>query len=538
MDLKNTFDLKKIEANIIGYESSNSNSIFLDEYKKALSNSNPKVIIDKIQEALSLGSLQLNSPIDGANSRAVASFNCQTGHSKNYILMKSDSNNFWIIVQYTSFINAIIYDNKFVYIQNGALVGAINQGLERALTFFGNLDSEKTVLQGFYLEHQRPFHFFYENLKGMQYVSNCINKEIINKYNIYIRNSFIDQKQLPYLSNSIDINDINATVHKKGFTIKPLFFDQYHYPASKSAWSKQAMKDMENGFKSTYTKQSAVYEGYDLVLWIGVTGQKRRWINQESNYSNIVKKLASYYADILVIVDGWTSKLSTLKQDEVSANQDREVYSKIAAECAEVATFKSVIGHSYESKINACHGVDFFIANAGSGAMVPLRFCQKDGVLHSNLSIFTFPDSYEDYNQIIKTVEEGYIVIPQEERNNSGDHTSYQISWKLIFNRLAEIINENRETKIPLLDLTLQDLDYLTEKETVSPAIVHKQLLLLSNQQNKSKYVSCARDIALILEKHGLFKTALEIFLEIYKMNPKDKFIEDKITQIKNKWTE
>jgi|GEM_PF-6483928 len=538
MDLKNTFDLKKIEANIVGYEKSDSNSIFLNEYKKVLSNSNPKVIIDKIQEALSLGSLQLDSPKDGTNSRAVASFNCQTGHSKNYILMKSDSNQFWIIVQYTSFINAVIYDNKFVYIQNGALVRAINQGLEQALIFFDSLDNEKSVLQGFYLEHQRPFHFFYENVKGMQYVSNCTDKELMNKYDIYIRNSFIDQKQLPYLSNSIDVNDINGTVHNQGFTIKPLFFDQYHYPASKSAWSKQAMKDMENIFKDTYTKQNLGYKGYDLVLWIGVTGQKRRWIDQESNYSQIIKHLASYYTNILVIVDGWTSKPSTLKQDEVSANQDREVYFKIAAECAEVASFKSVIGHSYESKINACQGVDFFIANAGSGSMVPLRFCQKDGVLHSNPFLFTFPDSYKDYNQIIKTVEEDYVGIPQEERNNTGDHTSYQISWKLIFNRLAEIINEHRETKIPLLDLTLQDLDYLTENEIVSPAILYKQLLLLSNKQNKNKYISCVRDIASALEKHGLFKTAVEMLIEIHRMNPKDKFIEDKVAEVKNKLME
>jgi len=52
---------------------------------------------------------------------------------------------------------------------------------------------------------------------------------------------------------------------------------------------------------------------------------------------------------------------------------------------------KSLVGQTYRRKIQQCRSVDFFIANAGAGQLVPHRFCKKPGILHSNEKHCVFP---------------------------------------------------------------------------------------------------------------------------------------------------
>jgi hypothetical protein len=48
------------------------------------------------------------------------------------------------------------------------------------------------------------------------------------------------------------------------------------------------------------------------------------------------------------------------------------------------ASIVNLVGQTYRKKIQQCQSVDFFIANAGAGQLIPHRFCKKPGILHSN----------------------------------------------------------------------------------------------------------------------------------------------------------
>lgn len=531
MNIQNAIDIERVKSSITRYTSSNSQ--FLNEYLEVWDDKDPSFSFTKIQEVVETGKLTIDSPIDGTISQAVGSYCAMNQH---YILMQSESGHYWIIVQMLGFIDMVIYDNCLVYFKSLFLANLAANKFEEALRFFDSLDSIKSEFQGFYIQHDRPFHFFYDQLKSLNYIYDIIDSKLLVNYDTYFKNSFIDQKRIPFLNDSIDLQDVNSIVHNRGFTLKPIIMSQPSTSASASAldceWSKNAMREMESVIETTFTNPTLNREEYDLVLWIGITGQKRMWLEQIEGYKNILKRLSESFSKTLVIVDGWTSTLGTLSKDQKHIIQDEKIFYNIAVDAPDNIRIRSVIGLGYEEKVSICQDVDFFIANAGSGSIVPLRFCNKDGVLHSNKAVYSFPDKYGDYDQLVEYIEKDDIGIPVEHKGKFFDRADYHISWKLIFNSLADIINKRKGLKISTVDVDIKDFAYL-ENESRSPAIVYKELLKLSHRTHKNLYINSIRDIALVLKENGMIDAALEVMTEAHELRPSGEFIEEKINEFR-----
>ena len=178
---------------------------------------------------------------------------------------------------------------------------------------------------------------------------------------------------------------------------------------------------------------------------MGVTGQKRSWVQQKHGYAEIIKKLADQFEYLTVYVDGMTASYDK----KIKVEEDLEVYEsikRIVQSERDSVEFHCLIGDDYKTKIRCCEKVDVFVANAGSGCIVPLRFNKKHGVLHSNGRLRTFGE--DDYHGRVLEVENKSVVLKPDSDKESASLVSYGIDWRYIYDLLATKIENVRGTTL------------------------------------------------------------------------------------------
>lgn len=514
------FDLDAINNNIQPYERSNSE--YLNDYKDAYQNRDESFVLNSYKTFFERGLVEVISPVDGTSSVAVNSF---CGGTRHFLLMQSENGHYWILTQCMSFIECIIYNNTIYYFTYKKMAEVALNVLGQAIDFF-----EKTApspeLKGLFLHHNRPFHSFYDQLKSAINLKSVIEESVLNRYHLYLRDPFVSLDSI--VNNVIRVTHINKEVHGSGVTLKPLVYSQFYTNAKQSSWTRESMNKMESILYNSSNAVQINTKGYDLVLWIGVTGQKRSWEEQIEGYTSIIKHLQLTFKKLLVIVDGWTATIGEIQ----SVSSDNDVYFKIANECSEVADFISLIGQDYDTKISVCKYVDFFLTNAGTGSMVPMRICKKDGVLHSNKTLFTFPDNYTDRGQIIRLINKNFVVV-DDDKGKFEALVSYSINWKFLYNLLITVINEKRGTSIEPLTIQERDLNEHNIIPFESAIKVSNELMNIC-LSSESEYIDIVRDLALILERKGKLNSAIALMSEARTLRPNGEFIEKKLNEWKN----
>lgn len=178
---------------------------------------------------------------------------------------------------------------------------------------------------------------------------------------------------------------------------------------------------------------STILQESDFIIWIGITGQKRSWIEQVQGYSLVIKELSKKFDKLVVIVDGLTSP-----HDYVVDNMadDLHIFNNIASACAENTSIINVIGKSYLEKIRYCMSADLCIANSGTGSFVPLRICKKTGVYHGNKNLITFPDDYPF--RVVRVV--GDDIVDTANIESDPSRISYSIDPEIILNEVIKLL--------------------------------------------------------------------------------------------------
>ncbi|WP_165312547.1 hypothetical protein [Vibrio ziniensis] len=185
----------------------------------------------------------------------------------------------------------------------------------------------------------------------------------------------------------------------------------------------------------------------DLVLWVGITAQKRSWMEQIEGQYRIVQALRKHHSSITVIVDGWISLADGVPDSPKDIARDMAVYESLNKRLGKLKNVNviNVIGKDYNEKVSYAQRVDYFIANSGTGGMVPMMFAKAKGVIHSNSKLHTFSRAYNS------TVE----IVPNEKimaQDLSLDSGVYSIDWKVIYNLLMKLMSlEERLTESSVL---------------------------------------------------------------------------------------
>lgn len=367
-----------------------------------------------------------------------AIFNKQIGMANHVLMLDEEEKKPWIFSQSENFINLIITPTNIYKIDNSNTRSIFSTLRELGSQDVSKISFYDTNFAGFLMGQTRPYHYFYDHLKYFYAVG---GKEILknNQKTLCDGNTYFSPK-FDYTSEKFN-----------GVYLFPSVIGNNYLKASESKVIERINFNMENeifneainnSINNTVIKDT-------LVIWFGITGQKRSWLQQAEGCIEIVTHLLFYFKNIKLIVDGWTAydgKLETNSEDE-------QVYEQINLGLKDKCEVMSVIGKDYRSKIRICNQTDVFIVNSGAGAMVPLRFCKKNGVLHYNSLVNPFkwfPDSYGD--TIIHT-DSNYVKNEQDTVSQRLDHVDYYIDWQYIFNLVAKILNKTKDQNIKYLQV-------------------------------------------------------------------------------------
>ncbi|WP_198336995.1 hypothetical protein [Psychrobacter celer] len=508
MKIFEQYNLTVIKSSLSKY--TNSGSDFLNLYMKAYQERNPCFVVNSIEKFLKEGRIKVNSPVDGAISIGVASF---CGYGRHYILMKAKTDHYWLIVQEQGFIDVIVTSTSIQYFSFKPVALRVLKNLPSIIKYFESLDDFSERLQGLYMFNGRPFHFFYDQLKSALYFQQNIDQKLLANYPFYIKDSYIENEK--FLKNSLSVDNPNEI----GLLIKSTIFPQGDIGAMKSSWAKDAMEAMESKL-NRMAPNNFNRDKYDFVLWVGVTGQKRSWLNQLSGYENIIKNISKHFDEVLVIVDGWTSR----HHEQINIKEDEEVFLKIKEACSSYADVVSIIGKNYSTKISIGNTIDFFISNAGTGSVVPLRFCKKNGVLHSNGKVFAFHDKYKERGQIVNVVKSDFVQLDSD-NSKKFDLINYTISWKVIYNLLIDVVNESWELDIKKTTLCTQDFQYLDNSPENIADEIYQQFMndFISNRELS---INTLRDLSIQYANQGRYDIAYKLMAKAHELRPDGKFIE------------
>lgn len=391
--------------------------------------------------------------------------------------------NVWFLLQVTRFVDGYLCSNDIVNVLGNPIIDRVCKVISNDESVFIP-ESYNCTVDGVVLSQTRPYHFIYDQMVNVF--------DLVESEDIPYSSFFIDDT---VFFNRVVGNKFKIKKEKGCYLFPTIQPHRYHGPVADS-FHKKIMERCK-----TYKYDA------DFVLWFGITGQKRSWIEQVEGCVEIVKRLLNDYETITLVVDGWTAYCD----ESLVTLEDRYVLEEIEQK---LLSFKNVdvislIDTDYDTKIAYSKNIDFFIANSGSGSVVPQMFACKKGVVHGKLRTFS-----KNYGESVK-------VVPQKKMISENSGTvmldSYSFHWSVIYNLLLELGCKGH---------------FVEEKKT-SPS----SKLIFSDVSFNEKHepAEILRDLALRYEKIGDFKTALSLMEKALEQRPKGPLIKSKIEEYKKR---
>lgn len=360
---------------------------------------------------------------------------------------------------------------------------------------------------GLIVSSPRPYHYFYDQLL---HLPDIVDNMPENKRIVHIDDTaFLSPKSVWNMPAE------DTKINK--YYLSPIILGGGQLRAKKRSEFFRLADRMEKAIASMITGRTPDPRA-DLVLWIGITGQKRSWVEQVEGYAQIVRHLSSSFSDILIYTDGFTAP----QGNKIKKDADTQVVKELEAKIGGKARVISLIGDDYPTKIERCQGVDIFIANGGTGCFVPLRVCRKPGLLHSNKNLWTFRgDDYPD--TVVFTPPDIVHRVASIEENRAA-HVSYSIAWQEIYNRLLPVLFkvkgvQLRPVPLPSAEQTSREFDrnlFRQLSHTLGP---------------DSGAVEVLREVAVLFEKKGDIATAFAVMEQAHLQRPNGPFINRKLQE-------
>lgn len=445
-------------------------------------------------------------------SRAIRNFSIG---ENNFILMLDAENRYpWIIGQRWSFIELMItecciYDlyKHIPTFQTFKEVPLLKDKFRGAV--FGDVNYAAIVSK------TTPFHFFYDKFKYLLRF-NAFHSDCHLEYPFFTLSSDKDSGKEGAVSS-------NEKVYLHPSLVQNLLAGQD---------SNKAVKDLNEEMERFVYNESLkdfIKTKNDrgcLKLWYGITGQKRSWLQQIDGAENIIKKLLPHFNEIELCVDGMTAPEGNSIRNADDEAVFRQIENRLEGQCR----IQSLIGQDYRHKIRVCSTVDLFIANAGTGCMVPLRFCKKPGVLHSNTKLFTFPGVYP---KTVKRFDKEYVIDVLDEGKKSPRFASYHLPWQHVFNLTAEVLNQIKGTDIKPLEVP--PVEEVAKHYDEQQKAQKQKLMAFTAIENRVKPThkspDILREVALSFEHAGDIETALKIMQKALELRPTGPFIKKKVIE-------
>lgn len=367
-----------------------------------------------------------NICITSKNNEEINCINSRGSQLFTFLMFKDDDEYFYL-VQNHQVLAGVYFPTTNEYFQFSG--GNINGYLKLIKRHFVNskhyFNKSKEFIPIF--SCTRPWHFFYNQATALAYIVD--NLKIKEETLYYLRGGdFIHPKKiskdLKYKETNIkEINTLEKSPFLFGFDFNSIT-DEEH-------------KLLRKKIIDNITLSSNIEKNSNLRIWIGITSQKRRWVEQVEGISLLIKLLQKNKIAFKIIFDGWTSPITSSESDQKNITSDLKVIDEIVNNCDFKFNYDSVVGHTAEQKIKEALNCDFYVSNYASGSLFVSRFAGITGLSHLNNNMDRNHHIHHRNTEIPNS-----IINDINEDGKVGHHVSYSIKPTDFINYFKIFYNE------------------------------------------------------------------------------------------------
>ncbi|MFN4329315.1 MAG: hypothetical protein ACK4FF_10615 [Limnobacter sp.] len=134
--------------------------------------------------------------------------------------------------------------------------------------------------------------------------------------------------------------------------------------------------------EADWTVRQQIQSQAYFVLWLGISAQKRVWLNQSEGLAKVIALFQRQFPNLLVAFDGWTAPARPLQTDLAEIQRDRLVMIEVLNRLPVRPAHVDLIGQTMSKKIAVAQYANFYFTSALTGSVWVSRAFQKKGILH------------------------------------------------------------------------------------------------------------------------------------------------------------
>jgi hypothetical protein len=372
---------------------------------------------------------------------------------RNVLVYLSGGNPFYL-VQGVNYLAGLYLPSKKIYIRCSGQIDIIdfvcrlNSEVER-LSLPACIPAKGRFLGVLVNCLSRPYHFFYDYLGALS-VSLQVQgiDEAIPRYIYPAGQMFYDVNRI-FNTNKpmIFLDSADQKFNDEIFAIGGYLIQPAHAMGIKNVPSNLdrrivdlSIKDYSDSYLLNELKQCFP------ILWFGICGEKRAWLEQLDAIEKITKKLSNVYPKLAIIIDGITSPLNSNRSSlAAKLKKDFELYGELMARLPSSLKVLSLIGETADVKIAAATKVDGFLTSSLTDSMYVARYCKKWGVSHhSNRAV---PQQHIHPNTLF--VPQQMVKDLAEDSDKRWDKVDYSINPDLVASLFIDRLSTSLGGGIP-----------------------------------------------------------------------------------------
>ena len=193
---------------------------------------------------------------------------------------------------------------------------------------------------GYLVGHTRPYHCNYDSLLALQHLRE--EDELLPQDALFSKSdeAFIDlgsSLDLPQKHQCKSKNELNKLTETQQGYLLQLGSWFYAFCETPDKRYLELARNVDSSLREFASENSELERSGSLnyledcqpLIWVGITGQKRRWLEQIDGTANILNTLYEFYPNMGVIFDGWTPPLSNSKSHRHEMLKDDKVIRRI-----------------------------------------------------------------------------------------------------------------------------------------------------------------------------------------------------------------
>lgn len=273
-----------------------------------------------------------------------------------------------------------------------------------------------------------PYHFFYDCLPALYIAGQESKLAAVEKYYAINSRCYFNVEKLSGASGMLSsISESELSLQSWGVGFEALCIAGASYKSlstAELAHMDRLLIDAALADVSLAARYKSL-DSSDLVIWVGISQQKRAWLNQKEALIETILRLSGRYKRLSVIFDGMTTDVFG-STDDKNFTEDARVVAEIVDCLPPLVTCYTLVGCGSLEKIYAASKSHFFISNYSTGSMYPARFFGLPGVAHLSSSMLkAVEDMHIHFNTHLVPAE--YVVDVPDENCNRVDFVSYRI---------------------------------------------------------------------------------------------------------------